>query len=76
MTQNREPVTARKSQTSFPCHPVLFFEENWLLCTQELPGLRGFSESNMRKMRIFYEERESVFKNRSLATNEIVTTLA
>lgn len=23
---------------------------------QELPGLRGFSEGNMRKMRIFYEE--------------------
>lgn len=42
---------------------------------QELPGLRGFSEANMRKMRIFYEEWERVFENRSLATNEMLTVL-
>ena len=42
---------------------------------QELPGLRGFSEANMRKMRIFYEEWGSVFENRSLPTNEMLTVL-
>ena len=42
---------------------------------QELPGLRGFSEGNMRKMRIFYEEWESVFENRPTLTDEITTSL-
>lgn len=42
---------------------------------QELPGLRGFSEGNMRKMRIFYEEWESVFEIRALSTNEIAKPL-
>lgn len=39
---------------------------------QELPGLRGFSEGNMRKMRIFYDEWKNVFEdNRALPTHEI-----
>lgn len=42
---------------------------------QELPGLRGFSEGNMRKMRIFYEEWENVFENRPTSTDEITTSL-
>ena len=42
---------------------------------QVLPGLRGFSEGNMRKMRIFYEEWESVFENRPTLTDEITTSL-
>ena len=35
----------------------------------ELPGLRGFSAANMKKMRIFYEE-WSGLANRSLTTND------
>lgn len=38
--------------------------------TQELPGLRGFSEGNIKKMRLFYEAWKDVFSNRSLPTNE------
>ncbi len=38
---------------------------------QELPGLRGFSEGNLRKMRIFFEEWEPVFTNRQPVTAEI-----
>jgi predicted nuclease of restriction endonuclease-like (RecB) superfamily len=35
-----------------------------------LPGLRGFSEGSLKKMRLFYEEWSAIFSNRSLATNE------
>jgi predicted nuclease of restriction endonuclease-like (RecB) superfamily len=42
---------------------------------QELPGLRGFSDGNLRKMRIFFEEWEILNSNRSLLTNEIQTDL-
>ena len=41
---------------------------------QELPGLRGFSAGNIRKMRIFYEEwadELSAFSNCSTTTNNI-----
>jgi len=39
---------------------------------EELPGLRGFSEANMRKMRIFYEAWSDTFDGfRSPVTNEI-----
>lgn len=41
---------------------------------QELPGLRGFSEGNLRKMRIFFEEWEMLNSNRSLPANEIQKT--
>ena len=40
----------------------------------ELPGLRGFSSANMKKMRIFYEE-WSGSPIRLLATNEVKTFL-
>jgi predicted nuclease of restriction endonuclease-like (RecB) superfamily len=36
----------------------------------ELPGLRGFSASNIKKMRVFYETWADDFTIRSLATNE------
>lgn len=36
---------------------------------QELPGLRGFSATSIKKMRVFYEEWNAVL-NRSLPTNE------
>lgn len=38
---------------------------------QELPGLRGFSETSMKKMRSFYEAWCEVFENCSLTSNEI-----
>jgi len=43
---------------------------------QELPGLRGFSASNMKNMRMFYEEWECVFTNRPLVADEIRQPLA
>ncbi len=42
-----------------------------LLC-QELPGLRGFSETNIKNMRIFFEEWQSVFENRQLSTADLL----
>lgn len=36
----------------------------------ELPGLRGFSETNLRLMRIFYEEWRTIESNSSVATDE------
>lgn len=42
-----------------------------LLC-QELPGLRGFSETNIKNMRIFFEEWQDVFENRQLATADLI----
>jgi predicted nuclease of restriction endonuclease-like (RecB) superfamily len=38
---------------------------------RELPGLRGFSEGQLKKMRLFYEEWSAVFSNRSLITNDL-----
>lgn len=38
---------------------------------QEMPGLKGFSEENIRRMRKFYEEWEPVFENRSAVPTEI-----
>ena len=38
---------------------------------RELPGLRGFSEGAIKKMRLFYEEWQLVFLNRSLTTNDL-----
>lgn len=41
------------------------------LLQQELPGLRGFSETNIKRMRIFYEEWNGLFENRSLTTGDL-----
>lgn len=38
---------------------------------QELPGLRGFSAGNIKKMRIFHEQWCVRFENRSLTTNDL-----
>jgi predicted nuclease of restriction endonuclease-like (RecB) superfamily len=38
---------------------------------KELPGLRGFSVVNMKRMRQFFEAWEGVFASRSLVMNEI-----
>ncbi len=49
---------------------------------KELPGLKGFSETNIKNMRLFYEEWEPTFNksaistiNSSVATDEIKTSL-
>ena len=42
---------------------------------QEMPGLKGFSEGNMRKMRLFYEAWQPVFEKRSQVANEIEIAL-
>jgi predicted nuclease of restriction endonuclease-like (RecB) superfamily len=38
------------------------------LLRQELPGLRGFSETSIKDMRIFFEEWRTVFENRQSMT--------
>jgi len=38
---------------------------------KELPGLRGFSESSIRLMRLFHEEWQSVLSNHQLTTDEM-----
>jgi predicted nuclease of restriction endonuclease-like (RecB) superfamily len=38
---------------------------------RKLPGLRGFSEGAIKKMRLFYEEWSDVFLNRSLSMNDL-----
>lgn len=49
---------------------------------KELPGLKGFSETNIKNMRLFYEEWEPIFSKSvvstvisSVATDEIETSL-
>ena len=49
---------------------------------KELPGLKGFSETNLKNMRLFYEEWDPIFNKSaistiisSVATDEIETTL-
>lgn len=37
----------------------------------ELPGLRGFSETNLKNMRLFYEAWKSIESNSSVATDEL-----
>ena len=41
------------------------------LLQQELPGLRGFSETNIKRMRIFYEEWSGLFENRPPVADEL-----
>ena len=41
------------------------------LLQKELPGLRGFSEGGIKKMRLFYENWQPVFSNRSLSMNDL-----
>ena len=42
---------------------------------QELPGLCGFSETNLKNMRSFYEAWNSIEVNSSVTTDEINKTL-
>ena len=41
---------------------------------QELPGLKGFSETNIKKMRLFYEAWASAFEIRSAVSAELADT--
>ena len=41
---------------------------------RELPGLRGFSETSIRKMRLFYEGWHPVFTNHPLSTDDLNET--
>lgn len=45
------------------------------LLRQELPGLTGFSESNIKNMRIFYEDWSRVFENRQSVTADLDNSL-
>lgn len=38
---------------------------------RELPGLRGFSETSIKKMRLFYEGWQPTFTNRPLSTDDL-----
>jgi predicted nuclease of restriction endonuclease-like (RecB) superfamily len=38
---------------------------------RELPGLRGFSEVSIKRMRLFYEAWQAVFTNRPLITDDL-----
>ena len=38
----------------------------------ELPGLRGFSEVSIKRMRLFYEGWQPVFENRPLITDDFM----
>ena len=42
------------------------------LLQQELPGLRGFSETCIKRMRIFYEAWCGMFENRPSATDDLI----
>ena len=41
------------------------------LLRQELPGLRGFSETSIKDMRIFFEQWKSIFENQQSATADL-----
>lgn len=43
---------------------------------QELPGLRGFSESNIKRMRQFYEVWSPHFINRPFETGDLAISLS
>ena len=46
-----------------------------ILLRQELPGLKGFSETSIKDMRIFFEEWKSVFENRQSVTADLESSL-
>lgn len=46
------------------------------LLRQELPGLRGFSETSIKDMRIFFEQWQSVFENRQSLTADLDSALS
>lgn len=47
-----------------------------LMLKQELPGLRGFSETNIKRMRQFYEAWSSYFTNRPFQMGDLELTVS
>ena len=45
------------------------------LLQQELPGLRGFSETSIKRMRIFYEAWCNMFDNRPLSADDLQNSI-
>ena len=45
------------------------------LLQQELPGLRGFSETSIKRMRIFYEAWCGMFENRPLSADDLQSSI-
>ena len=45
------------------------------LLQQELPGLRGFSETSIKRMRIFYEAWCNMFENRPLSADDLQNSI-
>jgi hypothetical protein len=45
------------------------------LLQQELPGLRGFSETSIKRMRIFYEAWCCLFENRPLSADDLQNSI-
>ena len=46
-----------------------------ILLRQELPGLKGFSETSIKDMRIFFEQWQSIFENRQSVTADLESSL-
>ena len=46
-----------------------------ILLRQELPGLKGFSETSIKDMRIFFEQWKSIFENRQSVTADLESSL-
>ena len=42
---------------------------------KELPGLRGYSETNLKNMRLFYDHWQMLDSNSSVATDELISTI-
>lgn len=62
---------SQKSRNGYWGTGAIAFISNRL--QRELPGLRGFSETNLRLMRIFYEEWSILDCDSSVATDELKT---
>ena len=42
---------------------------------KELPGLRGYSETNLKNMRLFYDHWQMLDSNSSVATDELISAI-
>ena len=42
---------------------------------KELPGLRGYSETNLKNMRLFYDQWQMLDSNSSVATDELISAI-
>ena len=58
-------INSRYAQWGSNAIPVIS-----MLLQQELPGIKGYSETSIKMMRIFYEEWADVFENRQLPIDD------